>query len=303
MRIARFIGRAVAVVVGLVVVAAAGLYARSEWIFRQKVAPPERAALVVTKDSVTLALGRRLTVAYGCQDCHSESLGGKVMADDPMFGRLVASNLTAGSGGALSHYDDRALDAAIRDGVGWDGRKLAIMPSNEFSGLSDADIAVIIANIRERAPVNNVLKPMWFGPIARGLVAGGALKYPYDQIDHARVTMLVSPSGGNVAQGRYIAAGCVGCHGADYGGAPVPGAPPGSAPSPDITPSGRIAQWTQAEFVRVLREGVRPDGSKVSPMMPWQALSQLSDDELQGLYLYLKTLAPKTSVTKAGPRA
>ncbi len=69
-------------------------------------------------------------------------------------------------------------------------------------------------------------------------------------------------------------------------------------------PSSRIfAQWTQAEFVKVLRAGVRPDGSKVSVTMPWQALSELTDDELQGLYLYLKTLAPKGQMAKAGAGA
>ena len=70
-------------------------------------------------DSATLALGNKLTIANGCQDCHTATLGGKVMIDDPAFVRVIASNLTAGEGGVLPRYDDRALDAAIRDGVGW----------------------------------------------------------------------------------------------------------------------------------------------------------------------------------------
>jgi len=75
--------------------------------------------VAVGHDSATLALGNNLTIANGCQDCHTATLGGKVMIDDPAFVRVIASNLTAGEGGVLARYDDRALDAEIRDGVGW----------------------------------------------------------------------------------------------------------------------------------------------------------------------------------------
>ena len=65
----------------------------------------------------------------------------------------------------------------------------------------------------------------------------------------------------------------------------------------------KVTQKALAAGLKVLRAGVRPDGSKVSVTMPWQALSELTDDELQGLYLYLKTLAPKGQMAKAGAGA
>jgi len=157
MGVVRWVGRGALVLVGSTAVAIGGVYAQSERVIGAKGTPPTRQALVVRRDSATLALGEKLTVTNGCQDCHTASLGGKVMIDDPAFARVIASNLTAGDGGALARYDDRALDAAIRDGIGSDGRKLWIMPSAEYASLADADVAAIIANIRGRAAVANVM--------------------------------------------------------------------------------------------------------------------------------------------------
>ena len=290
MGVRRWVGRGALVLGGLMAVTIGGLYAQSERVIEARVAPPARKAPVVPNDSATLARGRKLTITIGCQDCHTASLGGKVFIDDPAFARIIASNLTAGDGGVLARYDDRALDAAIRDGVGWDGRKLWIMPSKEFSSLADDDVAALIADIRSRTPVANVLPARTAGPVGRMLVATGKLELPYDEIDHARQTRAVAPVGGTVEQGRYIVAGCTGCHGANLAGAEVHGAPPGTPLSPNLTPAGRLARWTQAEFILALRTGARPDGTTMNDLMPWKYSSHLSDDELQAVFAYLRTV-------------
>jgi mono/diheme cytochrome c family protein len=53
-----------------------------------------------------------------------------------------------------------------------------------------------------------------------------------------------------------------------------------------------------AAFRRMMRSGKRPDGSVVSPVMPFEALAQMSDTDIDATYLYLKSLAPR----KAGGR-
>ncbi len=298
MGVMRWVGRGAVVLVGVTVLAIGGVYAQSERLIGARAAPPSRKAPVVGHDSATLAIGEKLTIANGCQDCHTASLGGKVMIDDPAFARVIASNLTAGEGGVLARYDDRALDAAIRDGVGWDGRKLWIMPSNEFSTLADADVAAIIANIRTRAPVANRLPARVARPVGRALIASGTVPFPYDLIDHSRQTQAVAPVGGTVEQGRYIAAGCVGCHGENYAGAEVHGAPPGTPVSPNLTPTGRLSRWTEVEFIRAIRTGVRPDGTTMNELMPWKAFALRSDEELRAVYAFLRTLPPAPSPTK-----
>jgi len=290
MGVMRWVGRGALVLVGLTAVAIGGVYAQSERVIEARAAPPSRKALVVGHDSATLALGEKLTIANGCQDCHTASLGGKVMIDDPAFARVIASNLTAGEGGVLAQYDDRALDAAIRDGVGSDGRKLWIMPSAEYANLADADVAAMIANIRRRAQVANVMPERVARPVVRALFASGKMPFAYDLIDHSRKTRAVAPAGGTIEQGQYLAAGCVGCHGANYAGAEVHGAPPGTPLSPNLTPAGRLAKWSEAEFLHAMRTGVRPDGTTINDLMPWKAFSLRSDEELRALYAYLRTL-------------
>ena len=46
-------------------------------------------------------------------------------------------------------------------------------------------------------------------------------------------------------------------------------------------------------FVTMMRSGVRPDGSTVSPVMPFGALREMSDVDLEALYMHLKGPAPR----------
>ena len=296
MKILRWVGRALLVLVGIAVLAIGAVYAQSQRLLARTAAAPARKAPAVSADSATLARGRTLMAASGCQGCHQPNLSGTVMLDQPLIGRLVASNLTSGKGGVLAHYDDRALDAAIRDGVGWDGRRLAIMPSNEFASLADDDVAAIIAFLRAQTPADHELQGMGYGPALRAALALGKFAYPYDAIDHARATTPAAPRGATVEQGRYLSMSCTGCHTTSFEGGPVHGS---DKLAPNITPSARIAHWSQAEFARLMREGVRPDGSKVDPAMPWQSYRKLSDDEIAGLYLYLKTIPAKATVARS----
>ncbi len=298
MTVLRWIGKGLVGLLALAVVAIGGLYAQTQWTLTRKGVPPDRAAPVVTKDSALLAKGRKLTITAGCQDCHTENLAGRIMVDDGVFGRLVASNLTAGKGGVLARYDDHGLDAAIRDGVAWDGRKLIIMPSLEYASLADDDVAAIIANLRERAAVDRELPKVALGPVGRGLIASGTIPVAYDVIDHTRKTLAKAPTAGTVETGRYLAGGCVGCHANDYGGGPIPGQPAGAKHSANITPSGNVGKWTREQFITAMRDGKRPDGTVIDSLMPWKAFGKMSDDELQGIYLYLRTLPPKVVASK-----
>lgn len=295
----RQLGRVGVGLIALAGVAIGGLYAQTQWRITRPAAAPRRPAPVISRDSAALADGRRLIQANGCNDCHAASLGGRVMVDDPKVFRLVASNLTTGAGGVLARYDDAALDAAIRDGVGWDGRKLVFMPSHDFAGMADDHVAAIIGNIRSRPPVDNVLPAIRVGPIARGLLAADKMVLlPYDRIDHQRLTTAVAPTGGTVEQGRYLAAGCTGCHQADYAGGPMAGRPPGTPPAANLTPAGRMASWSEAEFMTALRTGKRPDGSTMVSEMPWTAFSVLTDEEARAIHRYLRTLPPKPGRTE-----
>src|SRR5262245_47693537 len=62
--------------------------------------------LSVSDEAVTVERGRHVATIRGCRDCHGDNLAGRVFIDDPMIGRIVASNLTRGSGGVGASYGD-----------------------------------------------------------------------------------------------------------------------------------------------------------------------------------------------------
>ena len=60
----------------------------------------------------------------------------------------------------------------------------------------------------------------------------------------------------------------------------------------NITPDPEtgIGKWTEDEFVRAVRFGVRPDNTVVVyPMVPFP---ELTDDESRAIYAYLRTVPP-----------
>ena len=50
--------------------------------------------------------------------------------------------------------------------------------------------------------------------------------------------------------------------------------------------------WTEADFIRALREGKRKDGTDILPAMPWKAYGQMKDVEIKALWAYLQTVPP-----------
>jgi hypothetical protein len=70
-------------------------------------------------------------------------------------------------------------------------------------------------------------------------------------------------------------------------------APPDAPPVANLTPGGDLARWSEADFVRAMREGKRPDGRMLHPVMPWRAFAGMTDDELGALFLFLRQIPAK----------
>ncbi|XDA99638.1 c-type cytochrome [Sulfitobacter sp. LCG007] len=63
-----------------------------------------------------------------------------------------------------------------------------------------------------------------------------------------------------------------------------------TAIAPNITPAGRVGDWSDAELARAIREGVRPDGSLIGPPMPFTMYRGLSDSDLGAIVAFLRTV-------------
>jgi mono/diheme cytochrome c family protein len=238
-----------------------------------------------TRDSASLVRGRHLVEAIAkCQECHGDDYGGKLLSDSRVFGRLAAGNITAGRGGT-ARFTDADWERALRHGVGPGGRALVFMPSEAFTAMSDDDLAALIGYLRTIPPVDREWPAPEIGPLARVLyLKGGFPLLPATIIDHG-APRRPPASGVTIEYGEYLATvgGCRGCHGSGLDGTGAPDAP-------DLT-RRRLATWTDADFIRALRQGVRPDGGAIDPTkMPWRRSGRMTDDEILAVWSYVRSL-------------
>jgi mono/diheme cytochrome c family protein len=70
--------------------------------------------------------------------------------------------------------------------------------------------------------------------------------------------------------------------------------PPFKVTAANITPDPEtgIGKWTDAQIKTLMRRGVRPDGTKVAPIMPTGFYEILTDKDLDAIVAYLRTLKP-----------
>lgn len=112
-----------------------------------------------------------------------------------------------------------------------------------------------------------------------------------------------------VERGEYLAhiMDCGGCHhtgaftpqpnletplaGSDIG-FEIPGM--GVFYPPNLTPDAEtgLGKWSDAEIITAFTTGVRPDGRKLSPAMPWVSYAHITADDAAALVAYLRSLKP-----------
>jgi len=105
---------------------------------------------------------------------------------------------------------------------------------------------------------------------------------------------------GDAKRGEYLAkaGGCLGCHTEDkqdavpYTGGRALKTPFGTFYGPNITPHQQagIGRWTEADFMRAMRHGRRPDGANYFPAFPYPSFTSIADSDLRDLWAYLRTL-------------
>lgn len=114
-----------------------------------------------------------------------------------------------------------------------------------------------------------------------------------------------------VAFGKYLALdayGCFACHSGDFkklndrepeksfrffgGGNQMPDLGGRVVTTANLTPDQEtgIGAWSEAQFVKAVREGVRPDGHLLR--YPMTKVSELTEGEVKAIYAYLRTVPP-----------
>ena len=251
--------------------------------------------LTAVSDSASAARGEHLMTIWGCADCHTQTLGGKVLIDAGPFAYLVAPNLTSGVGGLTADYQLTTFERAVRHGVGWDRRLLMMMPVMDYRNVVDADVAALFAYLKSVPAVDNDVTGRQLGPIGRfaSLIAAAEL-FPASAMMHDNVHLREVEPSVTADYGGYLAGICSGCHGPDFSGIKDNG------PNLTADPETGLGSWSVDDFKRAFQQGRRPDGAVLDSTMPWYVFDKMTDDEVEAVWMFLQGLEPKAGVVRRG---
>lgn len=113
-------------------------------------------------------------------------------------------------------------------------------------------------------------------------------------------------SASQIDRGRYLtqAADCVACHtiesGEPFAGGRAFKLPVGTIYSTNITPDRKtgIGEYTDKQFQDAVRRGVRRDGQRLYPAMPYPSYTLMTDDDADAIKAYLFSLKPVASAAR-----
>jgi len=261
---------------------------------------------------VRLERGKYLANAIGCLYCHSPHDWSK--RDDPILagmtgagqqlpyadlpGKVFAPNLTPDKDTGAGNWTDDMLARGIREGVGHDGRALfGIMPYAHYRNMPDEDLASIIVYLRSLPAVRNAVpKTEIIFPV----------KYIMRNDPQPLTTSVAAPDLSDpVKRGEFLVnlVGCTDCHtpvdnhhlpipGTEFSGGQIFRTPWGIVASANLTPDpSGIPYYDEGLFIKSMRTGA-VEARELNKTMPWSVLRNMTDEDLAGMFAYLKTLKP-----------
>ena len=268
-----------AYLVGGVAVIAVGttlfVWAASDGKLSEITAHPERLA---TPTAAQLADGPRQLHVLGCLSCHGDLLQGDLFMDEPGLAKIYAPNLTQ----VAANASDQQLAQAIRQGIGYNGRALLIMPSDGYQFMTDAEVAALISAIRTLPKGGREMPKASIGIKGRVGLALGKFHTAPELVETYRKSP-IADFGQQFAAGRHIVSvNCAECHGPNLKGQEVK---PGSV-APDLSIAGA---YDLNQFKTLLRTGVPPGGKKLGMMasVARNDFSHLKDEEIAAIHAYL----------------
>jgi mono/diheme cytochrome c family protein len=204
---------------------------------------------------------------------------------------IVAANITPDKETGAGNWTDDMLARAIREGISHDGRVLDDqMYSASYRFLSDEDLASVIVYLRLLKPIHN---PLPQTKLDKYPDPPTPITQPVPQPD------LSTPA----ARGRYLTrvGTCLGCHTAFhaplspgyFGGGDLVERGKERTFSANLTSdaSGILSYYDENLFIQTLRTG-HVKARKLSAVMPWIAVGNMTDDDLKSIFAYLKTRRP-----------
>jgi len=288
--------RIVVIAVAGILVAAAILALLAGWLSerkRNRVIDITVAPVAFATDEASIRRGKYLYESRGCMECHGANGAGRAVIDDPANLYVKSPNISPGAGSVVKSYAEADWVRTIRHGVSAQKHPLFLMPSRDYSRMTDADLASLVAYVRSLPPAPGEGAVIRMPLLVKALYAFGEIKDDVELIDHAAPPPAPVAEAVTVEHGAYVANMCKGCHGDGFSGGRISGAPPEWPPAANLTPgSGSAMQPYDSveKFSSMLRTGKRPDGTRVSPVMPFETTRNLNDTDIGAVYVFLGTL-------------
>jgi mono/diheme cytochrome c family protein len=283
-------------------------------------AEPRNIKVAMTPERV--ARGKYLfEILSDCAGCHSDRdpsrfgmpvLAGRLGAgfafpkELGLPGDIVAPNITPDVETGIGAWTDGEIIRAVREGVSRDGRALfPFMPYPYFRSMSDEDVESLVAYIRSLPPVKMQRPPT-------------KLDFPLPMLIKSAPQPVTQPVAAPersdpIRYGEYLVTigVCRECHstldkgqivaGTEYGGGQEFAIGPYLVRSANITPDPEagIGTWSEQRFIekfrgyRAFADGEPPKAVQANfTLMPWLALSKLTDEDLKAIYAFLRTVKP-----------
>jgi len=164
---------------------------------------------------------------------------------------------------------------------------------------------MLVAPAKEKAMERRLTKRR-FGTSAAALallaaLAGCGHERPADVArQNEAANAVIDPAAARRGKYLFDAANCAGCHtDTKHGGARLAGGkaidtPFGAYLSRNITPDPTygIGAWSDADFLRALRQGLSPSGAHYFPAFPFPSFTNMTDRDILDIKAYLMRQAP-----------
>jgi len=313
----------IAVVIGLLILAAVGSWLWFKLTPVTIVEPPPGVAGILTEqipDGPNAALirrGRYLAIAGDCMSCHTRAGGhpfaGGLGLKTP-FGIIYSSNITSDASTGIGKLTPDQFYRVLHEGRSEDGDRLyPAMPYPHFNVIPRADTDAILAFLKTvppehyTQPANRLPFPL---DIRLAMIGWNMLNFsPHPFKPEPNQSALWN-------RGAYLVLGpghCGACHtpktilGAEKNGEAFHGAVTEDWFAPDLTENARagLGRWSAGDIVDYLHTGRNAHAGAVGPMaeVVTYSTSLLSDADRNAIATYLKSLPPSRDAPGAAPSA
>jgi cytochrome c5 len=272
----------------------------------------QKIDLKVEATPARLERGKKLSGML-CAGCHMNpttgAFTGQRMLDIPAeFGEVWSQNITQDPTYGIADWTDGEIAYLLRTGIHRSGRYTPPYMV-KLPHMSDEDLHSIISFLRSDDPWVKAQAVQDTAPKPSFLVKMLS-RFAFTPFEYPTKAIVTPAVADKLEYGKYLVnnLACFHCHSEDFktnndiephksvgfmgGGNPMLDLNGQVIHTPNITmhPEHGIGKWTEAQFIRAVKDGFNPQNKMLR--YPMERYSSLTDEEVSAIYHYIKTSVP-----------